>query len=424
VFPASIFKLDSGLTLIHQEMPTTPVVVADVWVSAGSVEESKYASGMAHFLEHMIFKGTAKLPAGVFDHNIENQGGVSNAATSYDYAHYSITSAAIHLEQVLPQLAEMLLNAAIPDEELERERDVVLEEIRSYHDDPDWVGYQHLVKSIYQQHPYGRSILGSESDVAQHSSDSMRCFHRTYYRPENMTVVIVGGIAVAPALELVQNTFKFQNVFSPLQDLHQVENDSVCPSPRKSEPFIAGIRRQEICLPRLETGRLMMAWTGPGVENLTTACGLDLLSVLLAEGRTSRLVRDLREEQQLVRFICCNFSLQKESSLFTITSWLEPEFIEQVESVIRRHLQDIITHGITESELARAQRLLCNDFAFSTETPNQIAGLYGYYNTVAKAELAVTYPQQILSFSTYELQKIAQEYLSPSQYAVTVLKPS
>ncbi|BAZ16156.1 peptidase M16-like protein [Calothrix sp. NIES-4071] len=426
MFPASIFKLDSGLTLIHQEIPTTPVVVADVWVSAGSLREPLAGFGIAHFLEHMIFKGTSKLPAGVFDYNIENQGGVSNAATSYDYAHYSITSTNSYLHSSFPQLAEMLLNAAIPDDELERERDVVLEEIRSYNDDPDWVGYQHLVQSIYQQHPYGRSILGNEADIEQHSSSKMRCFHRTYYRPENMTVVIVGGIPVAPALELVKKTFKSDSQPSlSNNNKNDNDNDINCNyHSREFEPFIAGIRRQEINLPRLENARLMMAWTGPGVHQLTTACGLDLLSVLLASGRTSRLVRDLREEQQLVRYICCNFSLQKESSLFTISAILEPEYLEKVEGAIRFHLQDIITNGISEHELRRAQRLLCNDFAFSTETPNQIAGLYGYYNTISNVELAVTYPDQILSFNTQELQKLAQEYLSPNQYAVTTLKPS
>lgn len=423
MFPASIFKLDSGLTLIHQEIPTTPVVVADVWVSAGSILEPDSGFGMAHFLEHMIFKGTAKLPAGAFDYNIENQGGVSNAATSYDYAHYSITSTNSYLHSSFPQLAEMLLNAAIPDDELERERDVVLEEIRSYNDDPDWVGYQHLVQSIYQQHPYGRSILGSETDIEQHSSSDIRSFHRTYYRPENMTVVIVGGIPVTPALELVKNTFKSDN-FQSISDNDNDNNFNSTPREKIVEPFIAGIRRQEINLPRLENARLMMAWTGPGVYDLTTACGLDLLSVLLASGRTSRLVRDLREEQQLVRYICCNFSLQKESSLFTISAVLEPECLERVETTIKMHLQDIITNGISEQELRRAQRLLCNDFAFSTETPNQLAGLYGYYNTITDVELAVTYPDQILSFDTQELQKLALLYLSPNQYAVTTLKPS
>ncbi|BAZ41246.1 processing protease [Calothrix sp. NIES-4101] len=429
MFPASIIKLDGGLTFIHQEITTTPVVVADIWVRAGTIEEPKSWFGMAHFLEHMIFKGTAKLAPGVFDQNVENRGGVSNAATSYDYAHYSLTAAASYLEETLAQLADMLLNAAIPDDEFVRERDVVLEEIRSCYDDPDWLGYQYLITSIYPQHPYGRSILGSESDILQHSPEAMRCFHRSYYQPENMTVVIVGGINQESALKLVEKHFKFSqlslNNDAPVNTQSNTQNEQyICPLREPSvEPLIAGVRRQEIALPRLETARLIMAWTTPGIEQLTTAYGLDLLSVLLAEGRTSRLVRSLREELQLVQGICCNFSLQKESSLFTITAWLEPENLARVESLICLYLQELIEYGVTEQELGRCQRLLCNDYAFSTETPNQIAGLYGYYNTVAKAELAVVYPQKILSFDVQKLQKLAQDYLSPHQYAVTVLKP-
>jgi len=412
VFPASVFKLDNGLTLIHQPIPTTPVVVADVWVNAGAKLEPEPWFGMAHFLEHMIFKGTAKLAAGVFDHKIENQGGITNAATSYDYAHYSLTTASPYLEDTLPHLSELLLNAEIPENEFIRERDVVLDEIRQAHDNPDWIGFQSLISNIYQNHPYGRSVLGTEQTLMQHSPEAMRSFHRTRYQPQNMTVVIVGGIAEEYALELVNRSFV---------DFAECCCDS---SPKtESVPVIRGIHRQEIYLPRLEQARLLMAWTGPGVEQLRTSYGLDLLSVLLAQGRTSRLVRDLREEQQLVQGISSNFSLQRDSSLFTITAWLEPDQLEYVESLIRLHLNDLHSFGITQQELARCQRLLCNDYAFSTETPNQIAGLYGYYNMIAQAELAVKYPQQIQSFDHQELQQLAIEYLSPNNYTVTILKP-
>ncbi|MBW4635104.1 MAG: insulinase family protein [Iphinoe sp. HA4291-MV1] len=413
MFPASVFKLDNGLTLIHQEIATTPVVVADIWVRAGANLEPEPWFGMAHFLEHMIFKGTATLPPGVFDQKIENRGGVTNAATSHDYAHYSLTTASLHLEETLPHLGELLLNAAIPEDEFIRERDVVLEEIRQAHDDPDWIGFHALISSVYQDHPYGRSILGSEQELMRQSPEIMRCFHRTHYQPENMTVVIVGSIATESALELVSQTF-----------VDFAERCYDCPQIKEvAKPKLAGIRRHELYLPRLEVARLLMAWIGPGVEELRTSCGLDLLSVLLAEGRTSRLVRDLREEQQLVQGICSHFSLQQDSSLFTISAWLEPENIERVESLIRLHLQDLIDNGISEQEIVRSQRLLCNDFAFSTETPNQLAGLYGYYNTIAQAELAVTYPCQIQLYNSKQLQKLAQEYISPNHYAVTVLKP-
>ena len=411
-FPATVYKLDNNLTFIHQHLPATPVVVADVWLRAGTTQEPEEWSGMAHFLEHMIFKGTDALPPGVFDREIENRGGMTNAATSHDYAHYFLTTAAPYLKDTLPCLAELLLNAAIPEDEFVREREVVLEEIRSCYDDPDWIGFQALSESVYQCHPYGRSVLGTESELMQHSPEAMRCFHRSLYQPENMTVVVVGGIAQEPALEIVSQSFQ---QFSQRSDFPQAEV--------MGELLLAGVRRQELYLPRLEQARLMMAWIGPGVEQCRNAYGLDLLSVLLAEGRSSRLVRTLREEKQLVQIVSSNFSLQRESSLFTISALLEPQHLERVESLICTHLEELQTTLISSRELARCQRLLCNDYAFSTETPNQLAGLYGYYNTLAEAEIATSYPEQIQSFDAEDLQRLAQQYLSPYSYAVTVLKP-
>lgn len=411
-FPASVVRLDNGLTLIHQEIPTTPVVVADVWVKAGTISEPEPWFGMAHFLEHMIFKGTATLEPGMFDHKIENTGGVSNAATSYDYANYSLTTAATYIADTLPHLGELLVNAAIPEDEFARERDVVLEEIRASNDDPDSLGFQSLLQSVYEDHPYGRSILGDEQGLMQHSPAAMRCFHRTHYQPENMTVVITGGINQQLAWDLVNQSFS-----------NFGEREECPPIKPIAKPFISEVRRQELCLPYLEQARLLIAWVVPGVEELRAAYGLDLLSVILAEGRTSRLVRDLREELQLVQGICSNFSLQRESSLFTITAWLEPEHLEKVENLILEHLIQIHNQGINEQELARTCRLLCNEYAFSTETPNQLSGMYGYYNTIAQAELSVIYPQQIKSFTPQELQKLAQKHLSVQNYAVTVVKP-
>jgi len=426
VFPANFFRLDSGLTVIHQYLSATPVVVADVWLNAGAVQEPENESGMAHFLEHMIFKGTGVIKPGEFDREIENKGGMTNAATSHDYAHYYLTTATPYLEQTLPYLAELLFNAAIPEDEFERERDVVLEEIRSCYDDPDWIGFQSLSESVYQLHPYGRSVLGTAKNLQQHSPEAMRAFHRTHYRPENMTVAIVGGIEQNPALELIDRTFA-KHIASTSN--HQLNADQIgaeiSPSNHKSAlpPILLGIRRQEINLPNLEQARLMMAWVGPGVDNLRHAYGLDLLSVILGGGRSSRLVRELREERQLVQAISSDFSLQREASLFTISALLEPQQLDRVEFLIRTHLEDLQNKPICPTELERCKRLMCNDYNFYTETPTQIAGLYGYYSTIASAQLAPLYPQHIQSFQPEELQNLAARYLLPHEYAVTVLKP-
>lgn len=411
-FPADILKLANGLTLIHQHLPATPVVVADVWVRAGAIAEPDEWSGMAHFLEHMIFKGTQQLAPGVFDSIIECHGGIANAATSHDYAHFFITTAAQYLENTLSPLADLLLHATIPDEEFMRERDVVLEEIRSCYDNPDWLGFQALSENIYQCHPYGRSVLGTERQLMKRSPQQMRRFHSKHYQPENMTVVIVGGVDQASALDLVERSF---DSFHDPGDCPVVQAEA--------EPPITEIRRQELYLPRLEQARLLMAWIGPGVEQLRDAYGLDLLSVLLADGRSSRLVRELREEQRLVQSISSGFSLQRDSSLFTISAYLDPQHLAQVEELIGKHLLQLQATPISPTELSRCQRLLCNDYIFSTEAVGQLAGLYGYYNTIATAELAVTYPLQIQRLTPSDLMHLAQQYLSPYHYAVTVLKP-
>lgn len=415
--PADICQLDNGLTVIHQEIPATPVAVVDVWVRAGAAVDPLDAPGMAHFLEHMIFKGTARVGPGMFDRAIESRGGVSNAVTSHDFAHYFTIAAVEHLEDTLPYLAELLLYPAIPDDEFVREREVVMEEIRQSEDDPDWLGFQALMETVYPQHPYGRPVLGTQVQLMEQTPAQMHRFHQCYYQPENMTVVVVGGISQKKAKELVSKNF------------HQFRPRSHCPIADRlyklasSTPARTQIDRRSLSLPRLEQARLMMAWAGPGVEQLLDAHGLDLLSVLLAAGRSSRLVRQLREESELVQGILSDFSLQRDSSLFTITAWLEPQYIEYVEKRICEEIGELQNTPVSELELSRCKRQLCNDYAFSTETPGQLAGLYGYYNTIASAEQSVTYPASIQALQAEDLQRLARKYLSVDKYAVTTLKP-
>jgi zinc protease len=412
-FPASVIRLENGLTLIHQEIAATPVVVADVWVRAGAVSEPANWSGMAHFLEHMIFKGTDQLPPGIFDYAIETQGGMTNAATSHDYAHFFITIAADMLPQTLPYLADLLLHAAIPADEFSRERQVVLEEIRQAQDDPDWLGYQAMSELVYQDHPYGRPVLGTAEILQQRSPEEMRCFHQAHYQPDNMTVVIAGGIALEPTVAMVKHAFRG---FSP---------PPVCPPASMAPvPTMAGVRRETIHLPRLEQSRLCMAWLGPGIDQLETAYGLDLLTAILAEGRTSRLVRELREDRQLVQDIGAGFSMQRECSLFTIQAWLDGNDVDRVEAIVCDRISELAAKPVTEAEMARAKRLLCNDYAFSTEAPGQLAGLYGYYGTIDAADRCLSYVPTLQSYQAVDLQALTAQYLTPLRYVSTILRPA
>ncbi|MGK7930073.1 MAG: M16 family metallopeptidase [Microcystaceae cyanobacterium] len=390
----------------------TPVVVTDIWIRGGAIAEPEQWRGMAHFLEHMIFKGSKRITPGLFDQVVENLGGITNAATSYDYVHYYLTIAARYLPDTLPYLAEILSQAAIPDLEFGREREVVFEEIRASLDDPDWLAFQALCESIYQHHPYGKPILGQECQLATYTPNQMRCFHRTHYQPHNMTVVVVGGIEEEMALHLVDKAFSHFQV------------PSECPPTTiEAEPPLINKRRSQLFLPRLEMSRLLMGWIGPGINQIEEGFGLDLIAALLTGGRNARLVRELREEKQLVIDIDSSFSLQKDSSLFTITVWLASEMIGEVEQIIGDRLYDLQTTPISHQELAKAQRMLGNDYIFSTETPGQLAGLYGYYHTIASAELSTLYPTAIRQIQPEDIQLLASRYLSPERCAVTTLQP-
>lgn len=411
-FPATINTLENGLTIVHQHMPATPVVVADVWVNAGAALEPLEWTGMAHFLEHMVFKGTERLLPGMFDYAIETQGGFSNAATSHDYAHFYMALAAEALPTALPYLADLVLHAAIPADEFVRERQVVLEEIRQAQDDPDWIGFQAMSEQVFPNHAYGRPVLGTAEILSQRSPEEMRCFHQAHYQPQNMTVVVTGGIPLEPTLEMVRHAFRAFPSPPPCLAAHN----------GRIEPWW-GVRRQVLEIPRLECARLVMSWLGPGVDDLDAACGMDILSALLAEGRSARLVRELREERQWVLDIASSFSLQRDCSLFTLQVWLEPDKVDAVEALICDRLSALASCQVSPAELERAKRLLINDFAFSTETPGQLAGLYGYYSVVASAADSYSYPARIRAYTPASLSALAKEFLSANAYASTVLLP-
>lgn len=393
----------------------SPAVTIDVWVNAGAGKEPLEWSGMAHFLEHMVFKGTQRLQPGEFDLAIESQGGVSNAATSHDYAHYYVTIAAEAVAQTLPYLAELVLGAAIPDAEFDAERNVVLEEIRQADDDPDGVGYQMLCELLYAPHPYGRPVLGTPESLKTFSPEKMRQFHQAHYQPENMTVAIAGNLSAKSAIALIQSAFSQfpQPVPCPLPNSHSQHP----PLPKLTQA------RKTLRLEHLEQCRLTLAWIGPGVCDLEAAAHLDLISTVLGGGRSSRLVRELREEKQLVQEIETDFSLQRDCGELSLTLWLEESELEEAEGILRDRITTLSTELIQPTELTRAKRLLLNDYAFSTETPSQIAGLYGYYATLSSPDLVSAYPQNIATATAEAIQQTAQKYLNSAHYTAVTLKP-
>jgi predicted Zn-dependent peptidase len=202
----TIETLPNGLTIVAEQMPVEAVNL-NVWINVGSAVESDHINGMAHFLEHMVFKGTPRLESGEFERLIEQRGAVTNAATSQDYTHYYITTAPQDFAQLAPLQLDVVLNPSIPDDAFERERLVVLEEIRRSDDNPQRRTFRRAIETTFEQLPYRRQVLGPSSVIEQLKAQQMRDFHAKWYQPQLITAVAVGNLPVEELIEIVADGF-------------------------------------------------------------------------------------------------------------------------------------------------------------------------------------------------------------------------
>jgi zinc protease len=413
-----IHRLANGLTIIAESVPVEAVNLS-LWLNVGSAQETDEINGMAHFLEHMIFKGTTQLASGEFEGLIEGRGAVTNAATSQDYTHYYITTAPQDFAELAPYQVDVVLNASIPDTAFEQERSVVLEEIRRSDDNPRRRTFQHLMELAFTRLPYRRSVLGPEHVIAQLTAAQMRTFHQTRYTPTAMTAVAVGNLPTDQLIEIVADAFEQKMI-------RRSQTPAVSSPPIYDQelPFDS-IVRQEFIDPQLQQARLVILWRVPGLNHQSRLYALDVLASILGQGRTSRLTQTLKEQAQWVTSVSASHLNYQTQGVFYIAAQLPTENIPVVEAAIVNHLSELQNTLVTETELARVRRQVANRFVFGNETPSDRASLYGYYHAMFHdLEPALRYSEQIQAVGAEAVQRVAQQYLSPTAYGLIVIKPN
>jgi zinc protease len=410
----TIRHLPSGLTIVAEQLPVDAVNLS-LWLNVGSAVESDEINGMAHFLEHMVFKGTHQLKSGEFEQRIEERGAVTNAATSQDYTHYYITTAPKDFAELAPLQMDVVLNASIPDEGFERERLVVLEEIRRSADNTRRRIFQHTTDLAFDRLPYRRQVLGPASVIENLAAQQMRDFHNNWYQPKSMTAVAVGNLPVDQLIQIIEDSF---NQLKP-----QTSSIPHPSSPFPETPFLE-ITRHEFVDRTLQQARLMMIWRVPGLTDLHDTYELDVLSSVLGHGRTARFVKDLREERGLVSNISASNMTYQHQGIFCISAQLPVENVEKVEAAIVQHIRTLQADSVTKLELSRVCTQVANHFIFGNEAPSDRAGLYGYYQSqIGDLEPAFNYTHHIQSLTVSDIQTAAQKYLPTDAYGIVVIKP-
>lgn len=423
----TIRHLPNGLTIIAEQMPIEAVNLS-LWLRVGSAIESDPINGMAHFLEHMIFKGTSDLRTGEFERRIEARGAVTNAATSQDYTHFYITTAPQDFADLAPLQIQMVMNPRLSDEDFERERAVILEEIRQSEDNPGRRMFYRSMELTFDRLPYRRSVLGPSCVIGGLAPQQMRDFHRTWYQPRAITAVVVGNLPTDQLVQVVVDSFEQTQAQTPERlrqpDKPWLEQFAPWQHCEPELPF-TDIRAAHYEDKSLQQARLLMVWRVPGMTSVENTYALDILASVLGRGRTSRLVRDLREQRGLVSSISASNMTYTHQGVFSVVAQTSPENLAQVQAAIATHIEQLRHEPITEAELNRVRTQVANRYVFGSETPSDRAGLYGYYYTLTgDLSHALNYPQQIQALSAPDLQVAAQHYLPHQAYGHVTLCPA
>jgi predicted Zn-dependent peptidase len=407
--------LPNGIKIIAEQVPIDAVNLS-IWVGVGSAAETDHINGMAHFLEHMVFKGSDRLKLGEFEQAIESHGGNTNAATSQDYTHFYINVAPQDYASLAPLQLDIVMKARIPEDEFQRERHVVLEEIRRSEDNVDRRIYKHISELVYANLPYRRPVLGPVEVISQVTSEQMRDFHRQWYTPKNITITVVGNLPVSELIEVIAKYFEDNEIALP--------QTQPAPNSFAPEPAFSQIVRREVTDSHLKQARMSMTWRVPSLNNLPETYPLSILANILGGGRTSRLVQDLRENRRIVDRISVSNSVMRWQGNFQVFAKLNVEDVEIVEQAIREHIRCLHEMPVTDEELEKIRTQVSNRFIFGNESPRERASIYGYYDrVVGSLEHALNYPEQIKSITKDDILAAVRQYLSPDAYGIVIVKP-
>lgn len=410
--PAESIKLrtlPNGLRVLVREAHEAPLVTIDLWVRAGSARETSETNGVAHFMEHLLFRGTAKRGRGEIDRDIEELGATLNATTSRDWMHLYTTVASRYWQNALEVIADAVQNSALRPEDVEREQMIILDELARAADDPLRDANQRLAELLFPNHPYRLPVAATRDSIIRIQREQVVQFYRKYYVPNNASLVIVGDVTEAEAFAAAQKFFgewKKGEIADP-----EPAPDSPPDSPRHAE---FKVRRGN---PVVGIG-----FMAPSVKQVADVCACDLLLSLL--GQRDGLLTRLLVGQGVATRVTTEFLTQRYPGIFSIVIDLpEGGNPAQVEAMVVGALQQLAKTPVSEAELARAKREILGNYLFSIETTEGQASTLGFYEMIDSYLFATEYEKNVQAVKPEDIRRVVETYLNPERRVVVYLLP-
>ncbi len=390
-----------------------PLISIDIWCKAGSSFEEVDKNGTAHFLEHMIFKGSNKIMPGEFDHKIESLGGLSNASTGYDDVHYHVLVPPTNFRESLALLTNIVVSPNFNPDEFLKEKGVVIDEIKQQNDQPEERLFNYFLKRVWLSPNYANPILGTEQSIKKLEICDLVTFHRKHYTPEKICIAITGNLS--------RDIYKiFEKSDLSEIDKNQIYEDSNLINLKKNKPSLK-IRnsRELIKFDNLEFSRIFIAWFIPNLNDQKNIIGLEILASILSVGRNSRLVKILKEDSNLVESVYVDVNAGELGGLFIVEASCEEKDIYLVEQQINKTIDEISNlKDLTFDEINKAINIVKSNYIFNLETSTQLSSffgnelLWGRKNSINNLESHLKYWSKLDNF------KEITKYISKEKYTL------
>ncbi|MDJ0321876.1 pitrilysin family protein [Pseudarthrobacter sp. PS3-L1] len=407
--------LPGGVRVLTESMPGQRSATIGFWVGVGSRDEADGQHGSTHFLEHLLFKGTQKRTALDIASAFDEVGGESNAATAKESTCYFARVLDTDLPMAIDVIADMVSGAVLDQEELEQERDVILEEIAMDSDDPTDVAHEHFVASVLGRHPLGRPIGGTPDAIMAVSRESVQDHYRRYYRPEELVVTAAGGLDHNVVCGLVMNA---------LQAAGWELSPEAAPVPRRStDPaVITGTAGLHVVKRAVEQANIIM-----GCPSIVATDGrrfvMSVLNAVLGGGMSSRLFQEIREKRGLVYSTYSFASSYADAGYFGMYAGCSPSKVPQVLALLGAELDKLADQGISDEELRKAVGQLSGGIVLALEDTGSRMSRLGRAELVAGEYQDIDETLRLINAVTAaEVQELARE-LAAAPRTVTVVGP-
>ncbi len=415
---AAEFTLDNGMRLIVVPDHRAPVVTHMVWYKVGAADEPAGSSGIAHFLEHLMFKGTDKIPTAQFSKIIAKNGGQDNAFTTQDVTAYHQSVAKDRLPLIMEMEADRMTGLRLTENDVLTERDVILEERRSRVDnDPSSILNEQMMAALYLNHSYGIPVIGWEHEIAKLSRDDAFNFYHRYYAPNNAIVVVSGDVAPEEALSLAQNTYGKVPAMA-----------GVARPARRAEPPQVVERRVVLEDERAGQATFERDYLVPSYNSAKPgeAEALEVLMKIFGGGASSRLYRTVMVEKGTAAHVGAYYSGSALDSgriaVYAVaTDGVDPA---KVEADIDAEIARVLDKGVTAAEVERAKKSLIADYVYEADGQSNLARRYGWAlatgSTIKEIE---EWPEALKRVTIDEVNAAAKAYLDKRRSVTGWLLP-